>query len=213
MGQSLGSLSWQLALQTEMKLSVVLLGLAVLVALVLPEAEGAVARRRGGRRGRVQARTQRRRGRQEEEAADDYQDLDDAGAEDGSGEELPNGCDPATNIGGFLVFNSVKVWCGEQGVTDFGPYGGLPAEDGSGAASDDAGVEVEAPEEEAVEEAVRRARKARARKGKQTGKGKKQRQARKQRQQKKQQKKQKQARRGKANRAGNKKKQGLNRRG
>merc|ERR1712127_18178 len=207
MGQSLGSLSWQLALQTEMKLSVVLLGLAVLVALVLPEAEGAVARRRGGRRGRLQARTQRRRGRQEEEAADDYQDLDDAGAEDGSGEELPNGCDPATNIGGFLVFNGVKVWCGEQGVTDFGPYGGLPAEDGSGAASDDAGVEVEAPEEEAVEEAVRRARKARARKGKQTGKVKKQkRQTRKQ----KQQKKQKQARRGKANRAGNKKKQGLN---
>merc|ERR1712127_947981 len=207
MGQSLGSLSWQLALQTEMKLSVVLLGLAVLVALVLPEAEGAVARRRGGRRGRVQARTQRRRGRQEEEAADDYQDLDDAASESGSGEELPNGCDPATNIGGFLVFNGVKVWCGEQGITDFGPYGGLPAEDGSGAASDDAGVEVEAPEEEAVEEAVRRARKARARKGKQAGKVKKQRQARKQ--QKKQQKKQKQARRGKANRAGNKKKQGL----
>merc|ERR1712127_601316 len=208
MGQSLGSLSWQLALQTEMKLSVVLLSLAVLGALVLPEAEGAVARRRGGRRGRVQARTQRRRGRQEEEAADDYQDLDDAASEGGSGEELPNGCDPATNIGGFLVFNGVKVWCGEQGITDFGPYGGLPAEDGSGAASDDTGVEVEAPEEEAV----RRARKARARKGKQTGKGKKQKKQRQARKQK-QQKKQKQARRGKANRAGNKKKQGLNRRG
>merc|ERR1712071_171261 len=99
-----------------------------------------------------------------------------------------------------------------QGITDFGPYGGLPAEDGSGAASDDTGVEVEAPEEDAVEEAVRRARKARARKGKQTGKGKKQKKQRQARKQK-QQKKQKQARRGKANRAGNKKKQGLNRRG
>ena len=28
-------------------------------------------------------------------------------------------------FGGFLAFDGVKVWCGEQGVTDFGPYGGL----------------------------------------------------------------------------------------
>ena len=27
-------------------------------------------------------------------------------------------------FGGFLAFDGVKVWCGEQGVTDFGPYGG-----------------------------------------------------------------------------------------
>ena len=53
------------------------------------------------------------------------------------------------------MFKGVKVWCGEQGVTDFGPYGGLPAE-GSGedaAASDVEAEEVDAPE-------VRRARKA-----------------------------------------------------
>ena len=95
----------------------------------------------------------------EEEAAEDNTndlgDLDAAGAEEGSGEELPNGCDSTTNIGGFLVLKGVKVWCGEQGVTDFGPYGGLPA-DGSGedaAASDVEAEEVDAPE-------VRRARKA-----------------------------------------------------
>merc|ERR1712210_259197 len=91
----------------------------------------------------------------------------------GSGEELPNGCDPNTNIGGFLVFKGVKIWCGEQGITDFGPYGGLPV-DGSGEASD-VGEEVEAPEEEVV----RRGRKARrgrkgnkkaSRRGKQAGK-------------------------------------------
>ena len=28
-------------------------------------------------------------------------------------------------FGGFLAFDGVKVWCGEQGVIDFGPYGGL----------------------------------------------------------------------------------------
>merc|ERR1711936_1278097 len=104
-------------------------------------------------------------------------DLEEAAAEDyggsGSGEELPNGCDPNTNIGGFLVFKGVKIWCGEQGITDFGPYGGLPV-DGSGEASDVEGDEVEAPEEEEV---VRRGRKAN-RKGKKAGKANNKRQAR-----------------------------------
>merc|ERR1719510_2795071 len=120
-----------------------------------------------------------RRGRQDEDAPEEaLNDLDEAAADDGgsgSGEELPNGCDPNTNIGGFLVFKGVKIWCGEQGITDFGPYGGLPV-DGSGEASDVEGEEVEAPEEEEVE-VVRRGRKARkgrkgkkARKGKQAGK-------------------------------------------
>ena len=160
----------------QMRVSPMLLCLAVLVCLLLPETTGAATRGRGGRGGRGRKavlgrnRQSRRRGRQEEEAAEDdtndLGELDAAGADEGSGEELPNGCDPTTNIGGFLVFNGVKVWCGEQGVTDFGPYGGLPAE-GSGedaAASDVEGELVDAPEE------VRRARKARARKGKQQGK-------------------------------------------
>ena len=161
--------------------------LAVLLALLTPEAEAGVARRKGRRGGRGKARGQARlgrrlarRGRQDEDAAEedlnavDELEVEASGADEGSGEELPNGCDPATNIGGFLVFNGVKVWCGEQGITDFGPYGSYVAE-GSGeeaAASDVEGEEVPAPEEEEVEEVeeVRRGRKARGRKGK-AGKG------------------------------------------
>ena len=171
-----------------MRVSVLLLCLAVLVAALLPETSGGVSRRRGGGRGRGRGgkgrslpnlrRKLARRGRQDEDAPEEaLNDLDEAAADDGgsgSGEELPNGCDPNTNIGGFLVFKGVKIWCGEQGITDFGPYGGLPV-DGSGEASDVEGEEVEAPEEEEV---VRRGRKARrgrkgnkkARRGKQAGK-------------------------------------------
>ena len=175
-------------------MSVLLLCLAVLLAVLLPETSGGrLSKRRNGRRsngnkGRFQnlKRKLARRGRQDEDAPEEaINDLDEAAADDGSGsgEELPNGCDPNTNIGGFLVFKGVKIWCGEQGITDFGPYGGLPVEDGSGEASDVEGEEVEAPEEEVV----RRGRKARrgrkgnkkaARRGKQA-KGKKGRKGRK----------------------------------
>ena len=163
-----------------MKVSVLLLCLAVLLAVLLPETSGGrLTKRRSGRRsnngnkGRFQGNLKRklaRRGRQDEDAPEEaVNDLDEAAADDGSGsgEELPNGCDPNTNIGGFLVFKGVKIWCGEQGITDFGPYGGLPV-DGSGEASDVEGEEVEAPEEEEV---VRRGRKAnrRGRKGKKAG--------------------------------------------
>ena len=180
-----------------MRVSVLLLCLAVLLAALLPETSGGVSRRRGGKgrrggnKGRALPSLRRklaRRGRQDEDAPEEaLNDLDEAAADDyggsGSGEELPNGCDPNTNIGGFLVFKGVKIWCGEQGITDFGPYGGLPVEDGSGEASDVEGEEVEAPEEEVV----RRGRKARrgrkgnkkaARRGKQA-KGKKGRKGRK----------------------------------
>ena len=172
-----------------MRVSVLLLCLAVLLAALLPETSGGVSRRRGGGGRRARGgkgrslpnlrRKLARRGRQDPDAPEDaINDLDEAAADDGgsgSGEELPNGCDPNTNIGGFLVFKGVKIWCGEQGITDFGPYGGLPV-DGSGEASDVEGEEVEAPEEEEV---VRRGRKARrgrkgnkkaSRRGKQAGK-------------------------------------------
>ena len=170
-----------------MRVSVLLLCLAVLLAVLLPETSGGrLSKRRNGRRsngnkGRFQnlKRKLARRGRQDEDAPEEaINDLDEAAADDGSGsgEELPNGCDPNTNIGGFLVFKGVKIWCGEQGITDFGPYGGLPV-DGSGEASDVEGEEVEAPEEEEV---VRRGRKAnrRGRKGKKAGKANNKRQGR-----------------------------------
>merc|ERR1711963_118173 len=169
----------------KMKVSVLLLCLAVLLAVLLPETSGGrLSKRRNGRRSngnkaRFQGNLKRklaRRGRQDEDAPEEaLNDLDEAAADDGSGsgEELPNGCDPNTNIGGFLVFKGVKIWCGEQGITDFGPYGGLPV-DGSGEASDVEGEEVEAPEEEEV---VRRGRKAN-RKGKKAGKANNKRQGR-----------------------------------
>merc|ERR1711963_596563 len=166
----------------KMKVSVLLLCLAVLLAVLLPETSGGrLSKRRNGRRSngnkaRFQGNLKRklaRRGRQDEDAPEEaVNDLDEAAADDGSGsgEELPNGCDPNTNIGGFLVFKGVKIWCGEQGITDFGPYGGLPV-DGSGEASDVEGEE---------EEAVRRGRKAnrRGRKGKKAGKANNKRQGR-----------------------------------
>merc|ERR1711978_302615 len=117
---------------------IILLSLAVLMSLFLPAIEAAAARRRGktrgrgavslrrgrqqGRRGR--ARAQPRRGRQEADVP-----ADDANAVDGEGEELYNGCDWKTNIGGFLTFCKWRKWCAdEQGITDFGPYGGVPEE-------------------------------------------------------------------------------------
>ena len=130
---------------------------------------------------------QQRRGRQEEAdvdvPADDMNavdaELDDA--EGSGGEELYNGCDWKTNIGGFLNFCKWRKWCADnQGITDFGPYGGVPtscppeeegaeAADEPVAAADDA-VEVE-EEETPAEEARRRARarKSRARRGRKSG--------------------------------------------
>ena len=130
---------------------------------------------------------QQRRGRQDEDvaaAADDMNavdaEYDDAEAEGSGGEELYNGCDWKTNIGGFLNFCKWRKWCADnQGITDFGPYGGVPtscppeeegaeAADEPVAAADDA-VEVE--EETPAEEARRRARarKSRARRGRKSG--------------------------------------------
>merc|ERR1712025_980834 len=94
----------------RMRASLVLLvSLAVLLSLFLPAIEAAAARRRGkaGRRGAVtfrgrqqgrrgRARVQARRGRQDGDVA-----ADDTNAVDGEAEEeIYNGCDPATNIGG-----------------------------------------------------------------------------------------------------------------
>ena len=38
-------------------------------------------------------------------------------------QDAPNGCDPATGVGGFLIFPLLRAWCEEQGATDFGVYG------------------------------------------------------------------------------------------
>ena len=82
-------------------------------------------------RGGWGGRQLKRKGRQEQE---------DAPAED-NGAEIHNGCDHQTNIGAFLNFLKFKKFCVEKEVTDFGPYGGVPAE-GSGE-GEEGGVVVE----------------------------------------------------------------------
>merc|ERR1719167_953043 len=86
--------------------------------------KGGVARRlQQGRRGR--GRMLARRGRQDEDAA-----AAEANAVDGEAEEeIYNGCDPATNIGGFLIRKLWRKKCVELEYTNFGGYGGIPVED------------------------------------------------------------------------------------
>merc|ERR1711892_1075522 len=130
---------------------VLLVSLAVLLSLFLPAIEAAAARRRGkvGRRGAVSSssrgrqqarrgrgRVQARRGRQDADVAADDGNAVDGGEE----EELHNGCDWKTNIGGFLNFCKWRKWCAdEKGVTDFGPYGGVPEDCAPPAAEEEGG--------------------------------------------------------------------------
>merc|ERR1711892_554575 len=125
----------------KMRCSLVLLvSLAVLLSIFLPAIEAAAARRRGkaGRRGPVSSsnrgRQQSRRGRGRVQARRGRQDADVAGADenavDGEAEEeIYNGCDPATNIGGFLIQRLWRKKCAELEYSNFGGYGGVPVEE------------------------------------------------------------------------------------
>ena len=147
-----------------------------------------MARRRSRRlqrlrnaRPRFAPRQRPRRGRQDEDVPDydlnavDGEEDYDAAAGDEAMEELYNGCDWKTNIGGFLNFCKWRKWCADnQGITDFGPYGGVPEScpvevEGEEGAADDAdleaaGAEVEEVEAEAPPPEARRARARRGRK-------------------------------------------------
>ena len=130
---------------------VLLVSLAVLLSLFLPAIEAAAARRRGkaGRRGGVafRGRQQGRRGRARVQARRGRQDgdvvADDANAVDGES-ELPNGCDSLTEIGNFMTYPKLLMWCIEVGEIDpesLGLYKPLLAI-----------LEAKAAEEEAAEE-------------------------------------------------------------
>merc|ERR1712212_958418 len=146
----MGHSSWSFQAEitgAEMRSSLaILLALAVFMTLFIPAIEAANRRRgRGGRKrgssvGRGRGRQQGRRGRltsgrgrhQGRRGRTNY-DPDaaaaDANAVDGGEEGLYNGCDWKTNIGDFLTFCKWRKWCAdEQGITDFGPYGGVPEE-------------------------------------------------------------------------------------
>merc|ERR1711892_659679 len=130
--------------EEKMRCSLVLLvSLAVLLSIFLPAIEAAAARRRGnaGRRGAVSSssrgRQQGRRGRGRVQARRGRRDADvavaDENAVDGEGEEeIYNGCDPATNIGGFLIQRLWRKKCAELEYTNFGGYGGVPVEEEEG---------------------------------------------------------------------------------
>ena len=155
-----------------------LLTITIIFGVLLPALEAAASRRRGrvqkfrgGRsRPRLAFRQKARRGRQEDAEAEvdlNAVDGEDELAGDEAMEELYNGCDWKTNIGGFLNFCKWRKWCADnQGITDFGPYGGVPAscppeEEGSGddAEAADEAVEAETPAEEARRARARRGRK------------------------------------------------------
>jgi hypothetical protein len=132
---------------------VLLVSLAVLLSLFLPAIEAAAARRRGkaGRRGAVSSsnrgRQQGRRGRGRVQARRGRQDADvaagDANAVDAES-ELPNGCDSMTEIGNFMSYPKLLMWCIEVGEIDpesLGLYKPLLA-----------ALEAKAAEEEAAEE-------------------------------------------------------------
>jgi len=115
----------------------------VLLSIFLPAIEAAAARRRGkaGRRGAVSSsnrgRQQGRRGRGRVQARRGRQDADVAGTDENavdgeSEEEIYNGCDPATNIGGFLIQRLWRKKCAELEYTNFGGYGGVPVEEEEG---------------------------------------------------------------------------------
>merc|ERR1719192_1123552 len=93
---------------------------------------GRGGRRRGsavGKRGRVTNGRGRQLGRRGRTNHDADAAAADANAVDGGEEGLYNGCDWKTNIGDFLTFCKGRKWCAdEQGITDFGPYGGVPEE-------------------------------------------------------------------------------------
>jgi len=114
--------------------------LAILLVLVVL-AESSPARRRGRiSRGRQAARNARgrfnnrrqlaRRGRTGTAAADADAAAADAGAE---GEEAefdgPAWCNPEDPMGAWLLYKGVKLNCVDNGIEEFGRYGGIPAED------------------------------------------------------------------------------------
>ena len=103
-----------------MKVYVALLVAMALVAMLLPSGGDAMPRRRGGKR---QGRTGD--GLDAPPAPDA-----EAGGEGGEGSDVPAWCDPAVEMGAWMNFDKIRKWCADNGFTDFGPYGGVPAEEG-----------------------------------------------------------------------------------
>merc|ERR1712172_293626 len=172
---------------SNMKLSLALFLVIVLVAILYPEdsdASPALRRRtnavRAARARAFRARQGKRvggrrkalrRGRTnppaDAEAEAPPAPEGDEAVEGEEAAEVPAWCDPATEMGAWLNYASIRTICGERGFTDFGPYGGLPAEEaaeeGDEAVEGDIAEEMEEAIEEIVAEERRRRRQLRSR--------------------------------------------------
>ena len=62
------------------------------------------------------------------------------GGEGGEGGDLPAWCDPTVEMGAWMNFDKIRQWCADNGFTEFGPYGGVPAE-GEGEEGEEAPAE------------------------------------------------------------------------
>merc|ERR1711992_491325 len=83
-------------------------------------------------------------------AAEEGGEDGEGGEEGAEGEDIPDWCNPATEMGAWLNYATIRTICSERGATDFGPYGGIPAEEeGEEGGEEDAAAEEEAPAEEA----------------------------------------------------------------
>merc|ERR1711997_581050 len=160
---------------SNMKLSLALFLVIVLVAILYPEdsnASPALRRRtnavRAARARAFRARQGKRvggrrkalrRGRTnppaDAEAEAPPAPEGDEAVEGEEAAEVPAWCDPTTEMGAWLNYASIRTICGDRGFTDFGPYGGVPAAE-EGAEEGDEAVEGDIAEEmeEAIEEIV-----------------------------------------------------------
>merc|ERR1711950_3976 len=65
-------------------------------------------------------------------AAEEGGEDGEGGEEGAEGEDIPDWCNPATEMGAWLNYASIRTICSERGATDFGPYGGIPAAEEEG---------------------------------------------------------------------------------
>merc|ERR1711983_653592 len=126
----------------SMKLSLALFLLVALIVILLPDdSEASPLRRQRARRVQALRRARNFRGQRRGQFARrgrtgmgaDAPPPPPEGADDAAaGGEDADWCNPTTEMGAWLNYKQIRVICGERGATDFGPYGGIPAEEGEG---------------------------------------------------------------------------------
>jgi len=73
----------------------------------------------------------------------------DAAAAAAEAGEVPAWCDPTKEMGAWLNFVKMRKWCADHGFTNFGPYGGVPAEGEADAAAEGDAAPAEGAEDAA----------------------------------------------------------------